>query len=193
MRANDLKSRYGIKLPRELGKPLYIQDVNTWSEFKRNIVSRIFAVLFVLFGSGVAVLMFYGAFADDHPEYFLFGLLFSINFVLLYRIVRGFWDIELLAVGDKGIIRYILNPKGAVIREELMLFSHTQSCEQYEGAIDSYSPISHLRGYKYEVKWLEESREVFKIVYFPDDLKNKQAMKAAIKAFDVYRITRKHS
>lgn len=192
MTANDLKSRYGIKLPHELGKPLYIQDVDVWKEFKRRVGEKIFRILFSLFGSGIAILMFYGAFAYDHPEYFLFGLLFSINFVLLYRIVREFLDIELLAVGDKGIIQYILNPKGTVIREESILFSHTLSCEQHEGEIDPHSPISSWRGYKYEAKWVESSEEVFKIVYFPNDLKNKQAQEAAIQAFEVYRITGKH-
>lgn len=64
--------------PCELGKPLYIQNIDLRSEFQRRVGRKFFTLLFPLFASGgVAVLMFIGAFAYGHIEYLLFALLFS--------------------------------------------------------------------------------------------------------------------
>lgn len=191
MTADELKNRYGIKLSYTLGKPLYIQDVDALSDFKRNVPSKLFTLLFFLFGSGIAVFMLYGAITYDHPEYFLFGVLFVLFFMLLYKSLKTFFDVELIVVGDKGVVRYILSPKGKIKKEERILFSHSQLCELYEGPIDPYSPIARWRGYKHEAKWFEGKEEVFRIAYFPSNIRNKDAMNVAMKAFTVYCITRK--
>ncbi|MFA6145012.1 MAG: hypothetical protein WC691_09425 [Sulfuricurvum sp.] len=189
MTSNDLLNCYGIKLPHELGKPLYIQNVDAMEDFKNSFLMRITIVLFSLFGSGVSILMLYGALTSEgHPKYFLFGLLFALLFWVLYESLRTFFDVEMIVVADKGIVRYIMSPKGHELRHEMLLFSQEQKCVASQGQIDPHSPIS--KGYKYEAKWMEGDKRVFKIIYTPRDPKNKQAMEAAIKAFETYRITR---
>lgn len=78
MTAAELKSRYGIKLPHEIGKPLYIQDVDVKKAFINSLPIKIVALIFFLIIARIVVLASYGSFVNEGRDYD-FSTIFSYN------------------------------------------------------------------------------------------------------------------
>ncbi|MDD5387327.1 MAG: hypothetical protein PHQ22_09050 [Sulfuricurvum sp.] len=192
MMANDLLNRYGIKLPHEIGKPLYIQEIDVKKDFWSMLAASSIDLIFSLLGAALSIGILYWTFAKDHPEGIIAAIVLSSSWYFVFYSLRNFMVFPLIVVGDKGIIRYFINHKGKVRRNEILLFSHTQICELYEGLSDPHSPVNKGQ-HIIKATWKEGNKVLFMLSYLRNDLKNKQVIEAAIKAFETYRITRNQS
>ena len=183
----ELLKRYAIKPPHDLGKPLYIQNIDVKKQFFSEVFKRFGALVFVLFGASIAVLMAYGTWQTHNVWYGIIALLFSGFFMMLYVLVKSFLHVTLYVIADKGIARYILHFTGRLVNAEILHFSPSMRCEVKEGYVDPHSPVSK-KGYKIEATWYEEHRNVFTMAYLRDEepLLDKEALDEALKAFQMY-------
>lgn len=211
MTANDLKSRYGIKLTHELGKPLYIQDVDVKKAFINSLPQRVALLIFLLFGSGVGVLLLYGSFfyydyayysfdykLFDKLFYFVTGLgFFAVFTPLLFAMIKGFFDVDLWVIGDKGIVNYRFWPNEKLKDHKIILWSHDMELETTytKGYYGRALPMFRPDYFKIKYKWHQGKEYVTSLEYDtrakPRD-SDKEIAEAAKQSFEVYRITRKH-
>ena len=187
MTSHELFKRYTVKLPHNLGKPLYIQPIDVKKQFFKEIMTRIGVLVFLLFGSLVALVMAYSTWQTNNVWHGIIALLFSGFWVATYAWVRSFLHVSLYAIADKGIARYTLHVNGRVVDAEIFYFSPSQRCEIKEGYVDPHSPVSK-KGYKIEATWYEENRHVFTMAYLRGEelLCDKEALEEAVKAFEMY-------
>lgn len=192
MTSHELFKRYTVKLPHNLGKPLYIQTIDVKKQFFKEIMTRIGVLVFLLFGSLVALVMAYSTWQTNNVWHGIIALLFSGFWVATYAWVRSFLHVSLYAIADKGIARYTLHVNGRVVDAEIFYFSPSQRCEVKEGYVDPHSPVSK-KGYKIEATWYEENRHVFTMAYLrgEEPLCDKKALEEAVKAFEMYTYTHK--
>lgn len=190
MASRESLERYRIKLPNDLGEPLYIQNIDVKKQFFKEIVTRIGVLAFLLFGSSIALVMAYDAWQTHDVWHGIIALLFSGFLLATFMLVRSFLHVTFYVVADKGIARYRLYPNGRVIDAEIFYFSPFQRCEIKEGYVDPHSPVSK-KGYKIEATWYEENRNVFAISYLRDEepLADKEALDEAAKVFQAYAYT----
>lgn len=149
MTVAELNSRYGIKLPHELGKPLFIQDLDVKKDFWSMLVASSIALVLSLVVAALSIVMYYWIFSQDFPEDIIAAvdlskgiisaIVLSVGWYMIFHSLRNFMVFELIVVGDKGIIRYFLNRKGKMRRNEMLLFSHAQILERYEGPVDPFT------------------------------------------------------
>lgn len=189
MTPQELFKHYRIKLPRDLGKSLYIQPIDVKKQFFKEVVTRIGVLVFLLFGSLVALVMAYSTWQTNNVWHGIIALLFSGFWVATYAWVRSFLHVSLYAIADKGIARYTLHVNGRVVDAEIFYFSPSQRCEVKEGYVDPHSPVSK-KGYKIEATWYEENRHVFTMAYLrgEEPLCDKKALEEAVKAFEMYNL-----
>ena len=187
MTTKELFKRYGIKLPHDLGKPLYVQNIDVKKQFFQEIWKRIGALIFVLFGSMVSLVMAYSTWQTHDVWHGMIALFFSGFLFATYILVRSFLHVSLYVVADKGIARYTVHRNGRVVSAEIFYFTPTLRCEVTEGYVDPHSPISK-KGYKVEATWKEENRTVFSIAYLKGEepLSDKEVLEEAVKAFEIY-------
>ena len=148
----------------------------------------------------LSIAMYYWIFSQDFPEDIfaaidlskgiISAIVLSVGWQMIFHSLRNFMVFELIVVGDKGIIRYFLNRKGKMRRNEILLFSHAQILERYEGPVDPYFSINKGEDI-IRATWKEGNKVLFQLSYFRSDLKSKEMVETATKAYDVYRITRK--
>ena len=187
MTQKELFKRYGIKLPHDLGKPLYVQNIEIKKQFFQEIWKRIGALIFVLFGSMVSLVLAYSTWQTHDVWHGIIALFFSGFLFATAMLVRSFLHVTLYAVADKGIARYTLHLSKRLIKTELCYFSPSMQCEIKEGYVDPHSPISK-KGYKIEALWKEENRTLFSLSYLKDEepKSDKEAFDEAVKAFRMY-------
>lgn len=192
MTPHDLLKRYAIKLPRDLGKPLYIQPIDVKKQLFKEVATRIGVLVFLLFGSSVALVMAYSTWQTHNVWHGTIALFFSGFLLATFMLVRSFLHVTLYVVADKGIARYTLHVNGRVVDTELFYFSPSQRCEVKEGYVDPHSPVSK-KGYKIEATWYEKTHTVFAISYLKDaePLLDKEALEEAVKAFQMYTYAHK--
>lgn len=192
MTPQELFKHYRIKLPRDLGKPLYIQPIDVKKQFFKEVVTRIGALVFLLFGSSVALVMAYSTWQTHNVWHGTIALFFSGFLLATFMLVRSFLHVTLYVVADKGIARYTLHVNGRVVDAEIFHFSPSQRCEVKEGYVDPHSPVSK-KGYKIEATWYEKTQTVFAISYLKDaePLLDKEALEEAVKAFQMYTYAHK--
>ena len=192
MTSHELFKRYTVKLPHNLGKPLYIQPIDVKKQFFKEIMTRIGVLVFLLFGSLVALVMAYSTWQTNNVWHGIIALLFSGFWVATYAWVRSFLHVSLCAIADKGIARYTLHVNGRVVDAEIFYFAPSQRCEIKEGYVDPHSPVSK-KGYKIEATWYDENRNVFTMAYLrgEEPFCDKKALEEAVKAFEMYTYTHK--
>ena len=122
MTQKELFKRYGIKLPHDLGKPLYVQNIEIKKQFFQEIWKRIGALIFVLFGSMVSLVMAYSTWQTHDVWHGMIALFFSGFLFATAMLVRSFLHVTLYAVADKGIARYTLHLSKRLIKTELCTF-----------------------------------------------------------------------
>lgn len=191
MTPHELRNRYGIKISSKIGKPLYIQEVESKKSFYAQLPKRLLVTLFAFFGASMAVLMGYSAWNEHNVWYGIIGLFFSWFVISFYLSLKHLLHVTLLVVGDKGIIRYTLRYNGAYVHEERCVFTPSMVCTLKEGYVDPSSPVSK-KGYRIAAIWYENTRNVFCIAYLREEdgagaWIDKEAMYAAIEAFESYR------
>ncbi len=187
MASRESLKRYRIKLPTDLGKPLYIQPIDVKKQFFKEIVTRIGVLVFLLFGSSIALVMAYGAWQTHDVWHGIIALLFSGFLLATFMSVRSFLHVTLYVVADKGIARYTLRFNERVVDAELFYFSPSQRYEVAEGYVDPHSLVSK-KGYKVKATWYEGNRNVFTMSYLrgEEPLLDKEALEHAVKAFQIY-------
>lgn len=192
MTSHDLLKRYAIKLPHNLGKPLYIQPIDVKKQFFKEIMTRIGVLVFLLFGSFIALVMAYSAWQTHNVWHGIIALFFSGFLIATYMFVRSFLHVSLYAIADKGIARYTLRVDGRIVDAEIFYFSPSQRCEVKEGYVDPHSPVSK-KGYKIEATWYDGNRNVFTMAYLrgEEPFCDKEAFEEAVKAFQMYTYTQK--
>lgn len=192
MTPHERLKRYRIKLPHDLGKPLYIQPIDVKKQFYSELLKRLGALIFVLFGALIALVMAYGTWQTHNVWYGIIALIFSGFCMMTYLSVKSFLHVTLYVVADKGIARYTLHYNERVVGSEIFYFSPSQRCELKEGYVDPHSPVSK-KGYKIEATWYEDARNVFAISYLRNEepLLDKEALDEAVKAFQMYTYTHK--
>lgn len=192
MTSHELFKHYAIKLPHDLGKPLYIQTIDVKKQFFSEVLKRLGALVFVLFGASIAVVMAYSTWQTHDVWHGIIALFFSGFLIATYALVRSFFHVTLYAVADKGVARYTLHYTGRVVDAEIFYFSPSMRCERTEGYVDPHSPVSK-KGYKIEATWYEAQRNVFTMAYLRDEepLQDKEALDEALKAFQLYTYAHK--
>lgn len=219
MTVSDLKNRYAIKLPHEIGKPLYIQDVDVKKSFIKSLFGRFVFLIFILFGIGVSILLLYGAFAYEHYSYsqfwvsrfheehihsplfnsvfeFVAGLAFFIFLApALLVTLKAFFDVDLVVVGDKGVVTYIFWPNKKLKAHKIILWSHDMELETTysEGYYGKRLPGFKPDYFKIEYTWHQGEKVVtsFKYDTKPKPRDSEKEIAEAVKhSFEVFRITR---
>lgn len=185
MDTKELTKRYAIKLPHDLGKPLYIQKIDVKKQFYKELFKRMGTLVFVLFGSLIALVMAYSTWQTHDVWHGIIALFFSGFLFMTYILVSSFLHVTLYVVADKGIARYTIHVNGRIVSSEVFYFSPTFHCEVTEGYVDPHSQISK-KGYKVEATWKKENRTVFSMSYLKGEepLSDKEVLEEAIKAFE---------
>lgn len=188
MTQKELLKRYAIKLPHNLGKPLYIQAIDVKKQFFKEVSKRLGALIFLLFGSLLALIMLYSAWKTHNIWHGIITICFSGFLVMTFMIIRSFLHVTLYVVADKGIGRYTIHYHKRLIKAEIFYFTPSMRCEVSEGYVDPHSPVSK-KGYKIEARWYETNSPVFTISYLKHEepLLDKIALDEAVKAFQMYR------
>lgn len=192
MTPKELLKRYAIKLPHNLGKPLYIQDIDVKKQFFKEIWKRLGALVFLLFGSCLALIMIYSTWQTHNIWHGIIAICLSGFLVMATMMLISFLHVTLYVVADKGIGRYTIHYNKRLIKAEILYFTLSMHCKVTEGYVDPHSPVSK-KGYKIEAKWYENNSPVFAISYLKHEepLLDKKALDEAVKAFQMYRLNKR--
>lgn len=179
--------QYRTQMSKQLGKLCYVSSMDIKARLKEGWFKKIGVGLFCLFGALVSVMMFYGAWQHGSLWYTLVGVMFAWFIPASVMNLRSFYEVDVLAVGDKGVGRYTFSRKGHLRKEELLHFSPSLRCDVHEGYVDPHSPVSK-KGYKIEAAWSQGNKKCFSIAYLKDEedvgySTDKQALEEAVKSF----------
>ena len=190
MNTKELSSRYGIKLPHELGKTLYIQSHDIKKQIRSKLGVRIVQLLFCAFGFAISLLMLYSGWQNEDIWHGLMGVLFFPFFFMIVFLLKDLLRTTLVVVCDKGIARYTLNYALKICQSEFLYFKDATHCTQEEGFVDPHSPVSK-KGYLIATTWFKGAQKCFTISHFKEDEisgfhLDKEAAKAGQEAYTLF-------
>lgn len=168
MNTKELSSRYGIKLPYELGKTLYIQSLDIKKHIRSKLALRIAQLLFCAFGFAISVVMLYSGWQNADIWHGVIGVLFFHFFLMIVFLLKDLWRTTLVVVCDKGIARYTVNYALKICQSEFLYFKDATHCTQEEGFVDPHSPVSK-KGYLIATTWFKGAQKCFTISHFKED------------------------
>ena len=190
MNTKELSSRYGIKLPHELGKTLYIQSHDIKKRIRSKLGVRIAQLLFCFFGFAISLVMLYSGWYKEDVWHGLMGVLFFPFFFMIVFLLKDLLRTTLVVVCDKGIARYTLNYALKICQSEFLYFKDATHCTLEEGFVDPHSPVSK-KGYLIATTWFKGAQKCFTISHFKEDEilgqhLDKEAAKAGQEAYALF-------
>ena len=190
MNTKELSSRYGIKLPHELGKALYIQSLDIKKQIRSKLGVRIAQLLFCGFGFAISVVMLYSGWHKEDLWHGLLGIFFFPFFFMIVLLLKDLLRTTLVVVCDKGIARYTFNYALKICHSEFFYFKDATHCTHEEGFVDPHSPVSK-KGYRIATTWFKGAQKGFTISHFKEDEifgehLDKEAAKAGKDAYTLF-------
>lgn len=190
MNTKELSSCYGIKLPHELGKTLYIQSHDIKKQIRSKLGVRIVQLLFCGFGFAISLVMLYSGWRNEDIWHGLMGVLFFPFFFMIVFLLKDLLRTTLVVVCDKGIARYTVNYTLKICQSEFLYFKDATHCTQEEGFVDPHSPVSK-KGYLIATTWFKGAQKCFTISHFKEDEisgfhLDKEAAKAGQEAYTLF-------
>lgn len=190
MNTKELSSRYGIKIPHELGKALYMQSFDIKKHIRSKLGVRIAQLLFCAFGFAISSVMLYSGWHKEDVWHGFLGVLFFPFFFMIVLLLKDLLRTTLVVVCDKGIARYTLNYALKICQSEFLYFKDVTHCTLEEGFVDPHSPVSK-KGYLIATTWFKGGQKCFTISHFKENEVlgkhlDKEAAKAGREAYTLF-------